>query len=93
VSLTSQIVVREAIGLLGLGELEDPRTIDTMTNALGDRDANVRAMAAWALGQLEDTQGIALLGNRPTTVPTTGLARSCASRRPLGEPERARSHE
>ena len=50
------------VGLLGLGELEDPGTIGTITNALGDRDANVRAMAAWALGQLEDPQAIAPLG-------------------------------
>lgn len=37
------------IGLLGLGELEDPLTVGTMTTALGDRDVNVRARAAWAL--------------------------------------------
>ena len=46
------------VGLLGLGELEDPRSIDTMANALGDRDVNVRAMAAWALGQVEDIRAI-----------------------------------
>ena len=50
------------IGLLGLGELEDARTIGAMTSALGDRDVNVRAMAAWALGQLEDPGAIAALG-------------------------------
>ena len=50
------------IALLGLGQLEDPRTLGTMTTALGDRDVNVRAMAAWALGQLEDTRGIGPLG-------------------------------
>src|SRR5262245_17380183 len=40
-------------GLLGLGGLEDPQTIGVMTAALGDGQPSVRAMAAWALGQLE----------------------------------------
>jgi HEAT repeat protein len=47
---------------LGLGELEDPGAIETMTNALGDRDTVVRAMAAWALDRLEGIAAIAPLG-------------------------------
>jgi hypothetical protein len=53
--------LREA-GLLGLGELEDARTIGAITAGLSDREATVRAMAAWALGELEMLEGIAALG-------------------------------
>ena len=41
---------------------EDPRTLDTMTNGLADRDENVRATAAWALGRLEDIDAVGPLG-------------------------------
>ena len=50
------------IGMLGLGELEDPRTIGAITTGLGDRDVAVRAMAAWALGQLELLEAVPTLG-------------------------------
>jgi HEAT repeat protein len=50
--------VRE-VGLLGLGELEDPGTMDTMVNRLADRDANVRAMAAWRCGPSERSKAVA----------------------------------
>ena len=44
------------IGLLGLGELEDPRTIGTMTNALGDRDANVLELSERPRGHRADVR-------------------------------------
>jgi hypothetical protein len=49
-------------GLLGLGELEDPQTMDVMTAGLRDRDPAVRSMAAWALGELEHPDAIPALG-------------------------------
>ena len=54
-------------GMLGLGELEDPRTIGAMTSGLGDRDVAVRAMAAWALGQLRNSKRSPLWGRPSAT--------------------------
>ncbi len=45
-------------GILGLGELEDPRSLGGLGDALADRETRVRAMAAWALGELEDSRAI-----------------------------------
>ncbi len=45
-------------GILGLGELEDIRSLGGLSEALADRETRVRAMAAWALGELEDSRAI-----------------------------------
>jgi HEAT repeat protein len=49
------------VGALGLGYAEDPAAIDELGDALDDSSPEVRAAAAWALGQIEDAGAIPLL--------------------------------
>ena len=57
----TDVEVRRA-AISALGELEDPRAIEALMQALrSDEDAEVRKTAAWALGQLEDERAVAAL--------------------------------
>jgi HEAT repeat protein/beta-lactamase regulating signal transducer with metallopeptidase domain len=57
----SDIGVRQS-AVRALGELEDPRAVEALMNALArDADAKVRETAAWALGQIEDHKAVPAL--------------------------------
>lgn len=63
-SLRDHVAEVRSAAAQALGELDDPRTVEALMNALRtDTDASVRAMAAWALGQLENPRAVPALGD------------------------------
>jgi cyclophilin family peptidyl-prolyl cis-trans isomerase/HEAT repeat protein len=57
------------------GRLKDPAALPVLEELLADADSSVAASAAFAIGQIGDTAGVAILsglfGSGPTIVPTT----------------------
>ncbi|MGH7717746.1 MAG: HEAT repeat domain-containing protein, partial [Gemmatimonadaceae bacterium] len=51
------------VAALGLGVAEPPSALQPLIAALGDAAPGVRAMAAWALGEIEDPAAIPALTN------------------------------
>ena len=49
---------------LALGRIGDPRTLDLLLEATKDPSPRVRAMAAFAIGQIEDFESLARLGRK-----------------------------
>ena len=50
---------------IALGRIGDPETLDLLLDATKDHSPRVRAMAAFAIGQMEDFETLARLGREP----------------------------